>query len=58
MVDVDLVEELELPWRNQKKGNSSDALYYEPITKEDKMKLYKKFENDFLLFGYDLNDEI
>ena len=57
--DINIKErELRLPWRNNKKGNSDDALYYDPVTREEKMKLYQIYKDDFVMFGYDINDVI
>ena len=59
LFDIDIKQsELELPWKNNKKGNSCDACYYDPITKEEKIKLYEIYKDDFMMFGYDINDEI
>ena len=57
--DINIKErELRLPWRNNKKGNSDDARYYDPVTREEKMKLYQIYKDDFVMFGYDINDVI
>ena len=58
LLDVNIEKELELPWRNNKKGNSCDTCYYDLITREEKMKLYKIYKDDFVMFGYDINDVI
>ena len=59
MLEVNISEkELELPWKNNEKGKSSDASYYDPITSEEKMKLYQIYKDDFVMFGYDIDDVI
>ena len=55
MKDIKLAEELELPWEN--KGAGSLLSYYDLITSEEKLKLYGKYRADFLMFGYNMEDE-
>ena len=55
MKDIKLEEELELPWEN--KGAGSLMSYYDVITPEEKMKLYGKYRADFLMFGYNMEQE-
>ena len=58
LLDSELREKLELPWRNRVRGNGSHARYLDLITPSKKIKLYEKFSGDFLMFGYDISDEI
>ena len=53
--DIQLEEELELPWEN--KGAGSLMSYFDLITSQEKMKLYRKYRADFLMFGYNIEDE-
>ena len=53
--DIKLEEDLELPWEN--KGAGSLMNYYDLITSEEKIKLYRKYQADFLMFGYNIEDE-
>ena len=56
LVDANIQKELELPWRNSKKGNSCDTCYYDLITRQEKLKLHQIYKDDFVMFGYDIDD--
>ena len=51
--DVGIEEGLELAWSNQS-GGGDYSDYYKDIRDRDIIKLYQKFESDFLMFGYTL----
>ena len=52
LLDTKMKEELELPWRNRRSDEVSYVSYYDLIPEEDMIKLYMKFKDDFLMFGY------
>ena len=55
--DINLAEELNLPWEN--KGSSGTKLmdYFDNIIDYEKDELYKKFQTDFEIFGYSMDDK-
>ena len=55
--DINLADEMKLPWEN--KGSSGTKLmdYFSNITDGEKDQLYKKYQTDFEIFGYSLADE-
>ena len=55
--DINLTEDLKLPWEN--KGSPATKLmdYFNNIIDFEKDELYKKFQSDFEIFGYSLEDE-
>ena len=57
MKELKLEKELQLPWEN-KGSRGSLRSYYDLITPEERYKLYTKYQPDFQMFGYDINDEI
>ena len=52
--DVGIKENLALAWVNRS-GGGDYSNYYKDLTNSDIIKLYKKFESDFLMFGYTLD---
>ena len=56
--EVDLEEELQLPWENKGLGRSSLASYYNHITPDQTFKLYKIYQADFQMFDYNIDDEL
>ena len=58
LADVKLEDDLSLPWQNKARGEESHSSYYEAISQEERRRLYKKFQPDFLLFGYHEDDQI
>jgi len=58
VADVKLEDDLVLPWRNRVKGEESHSSYFKAISQEEKRRLYNKFQPDFLMFGYHVDDEI
>ena len=47
--------DLELGWINKGGGGDLDQ-YYQDISSQDITKLYQKFESDFVMFGYNIED--
>ena len=47
---------LQLPWENKGGGGKKLSEYFGLIDYTQKMELYKKYEADFELFGYSLNE--
>ena len=47
--------ELQLPWEN--KGGGEHREYFGLIGEQQQMELYEKYEADFKLFGYSLDDD-
>ena len=51
--DAGIKEDLDLAWINRS-GGGDYMDYYKDLTDLDIIKLYEKFESDFLMFGYTL----
>ena len=51
--EVNITEDIRLPWDNR--GEASYSSYYHNITRDDLESLYDKYEADFLMFGYSLD---
>ena len=51
--DAGIKEDLDLAWVNRS-GGGDYRDYYKDLTDLDIIKLYEKFESDFLMFGYTL----
>ena len=51
--DAGIKRDLELAWVNRS-GGGDYREYYKNVTELDIVKLYEKFESDFLMFGYTL----
>ena len=51
--DAEIKEDLDLVWANSS-GGGDYSDYYKDLTDQDIIKLYEKFESDFLMFGYTL----
>ena len=51
--------ELQLPWENKGGGGGGGELreYFGLIGDQQQMELYEKYEADFKLFGYSLDDD-
>jgi hypothetical protein len=47
---------MELPWENKGGGNDLKR-YFENVSEEEKIQLFKKFVSDFEMFGYTLEDQ-
>lgn len=54
--EVNITENIKLPWEN--KGHGDIASYYHNISREDLAGLYRKYEADFLMFGYSIENII
>jgi len=53
--NIGITEPLELPWENR--GNSNDLKdYYDIISEDEKQRLFEKFEADFKMFSYTIQD--
>ena len=52
--DVNITEDVRLPWENR--GGGDIDSYYQNISREDMDGLYKKYEADFLMFGYSIEN--
>ena len=51
---AEIKENLDLVWINSSGGGDLKH-YYEVISKDEIIKLYDKFESDFVMFGYTLS---
>ena len=54
--DVNITEKIELPWDNRGHGDVNS--YYQNISRQDLESLYKKYEADFVMFGYSIENFI
>ena len=52
--DLNIKEDISLPWENKQGGDA--ASYYQNISREDMDRLYQKYEADFLMFGYSVEN--
>ena len=53
---IGLTQILELPWENKAALNDLQS-YYDIISGDEKQQLFLKFEADFKMFGYSIEDE-
>ena len=54
--DNKIKEKIKLPWNNKSQDKRSQK-YIPQLTKKEKEHLYKKYEADFKMFGYSIDDE-
>ena len=54
LASAEITEDLDLVWVNSS-GGGDLRHYYEAISDEEIIKLFDKFESDFVMFGYTLN---
>ena len=54
LLSAEITEDLDLVWENRS-GGGDLTHYYEAISDEEIIKLFDKFESDFVMFGYTLN---
>lgn len=52
--DVNITKDIRLPWENRGAGDIDS--YYQNISGEDMESLYQKYEADFLMFGYSIEN--
>jgi len=55
--DINLKEDLKLPWENKGTGHGKLKEYFQFITQTEIQQLYLKLEADFKLFEYSVDDE-
>ena len=55
--DTKLPDSLNLPWENRGASRGKLKDYFEFVTEEEKEKLYLKFQADFEIFNYSIDDE-
>ena len=52
------IKEIKLPWANKATNEKySVDLYFKQLTEDERIMLYKKFEADFLMFGYSVSND-
>ena len=57
MADANIQEDLKLPWENKGVGSGKLKKYFDLITDQEVEQLYKKFEVDFIMFDYNIDDD-